>query len=83
MSSSIGAPGARRAGPDARQRGHDGEAGVLALGQVNRLRERLIGVRGAIDSDEDVVEHDALSIRSGRSLAMWARRPGLLVERYR
>ena len=39
---------------DARQRGHDGKAGVLALGQVNSLRERLIGVRGAIDGDEDV-----------------------------
>ena len=51
----------------ARQRGHDGEAGVLALGQVDRLRERLIGVRGAIDGDEDAVEHDALSIQSGRS----------------
>jgi len=44
---------------DAWQRGHQGEAGVLALGQVDRLRERLIGVRGAIDGDEDVVEHDA------------------------
>jgi len=41
--------------------------GVLALGQVDCLGERLIGVRGAIDGDEDVVEHDALSIRSGRS----------------
>lgn len=27
----------------------------------------MIGVPGAIDGDEDVVEHDALSIRSGRS----------------
>ena len=52
---------------DARQRGHDGEAGVLALGEVDRLRERLIGLRGAIDGDQDVVKHDALSIRSGRS----------------
>jgi hypothetical protein len=32
---------------DARQRGDDGEVGVLALGQVDCLRERLIGVGGS------------------------------------
>jgi len=52
-----GQVGGRR---DRRRGGHQRQAGVLALGEVDRLPKGFVRVRGAIDGDEDVVEHDAL-----------------------
>ena len=40
-------------------RGDQRQARVLAFGEVDRLRQRLLGVRRAVDRDQDVVEHDA------------------------
>jgi hypothetical protein len=36
--------------------------GVLALGQVDRLGERLVGLERAVDGDQDVVQHDRLLV---------------------
>jgi len=48
----------------AARRRHDGreqrQPGVLAIGQVDRVGERLVGVLRPVDGYEDVVKHDAL-----------------------
>jgi hypothetical protein len=40
-------------------RGEQGQARVLALGKVDRLRQRQVGIRRAVNRYQDVVEHDA------------------------